>query len=280
MEGGYSGSILYVDLTTGTSHKEELDIELAKTFLGGFGINNRLAFDLIKPGIDPLSPRNPIIIGAGPFVGAFPGATKIVGTTKLCNGFVRTAIGGGGAMLKYAGYDHLVLTGKAKSPVYLKIFDDDVDLCDANELWGRDVYESADLLWNKHGRECSSIVIGQAGERLIPIALTFIDKQIGSFGKGGLATIMGSKNLKAVVMRGTKGVKVAEKRKFAKIFDESIHLASTWEDRQAFLELSYFRQKSFDSWTNQIGEFLQKMRARYIQRISWKSALRILGRNV
>ena len=256
MKGGYSGSILYVDLARGVIRKEGLDPELTKSYIGGFGINNRMAYDLIKPGTEPLSPRNPIIIGAGPMVGACPGGTKIVGTTKLTTGFIRTAVGGGGAMLKWAGYDHVVIEGRAERPVYLKIFDDDVEICDAGELWGKDTYETADALWGKYGRECSSIVTGQAAEKLNVFALSFIDKQIGHFGKGGLAAVMGSKNLKAIVMRGTRGVKVAERKKFSKMLDDALHTIATWEDHETMVRLSeYARPKSFEDWNALLGGF-------------------------
>jgi len=255
MEGGYAGNILYVDLTTGASRKEGLNADFVRGFIGGFGINSRLAFDLIKPGTDPLSPDNPIIIGAGALTGTCPGGTKIVGTTRIRTGFIRSAVGGGGAMLKWAGYDHVVITGRAQRPAYLKVFDDEVELCDAGGLWGKDTHETADELWRRYGRECSSIVIGQAGERLNAMALGFIDKQLGHFGKGGLASIMASKNLKAIVFRGTKGIKVADRARFTKLFDDLLHTEATWTDLQAFVKLAGSMPKSFDEYNAVLGGF-------------------------
>lgn len=255
MEGGYSGKILFIDLAGSKTDRKELEVRLVKNFLGGFGINNRLAFDLIRPGTKWFAPENPIILGAGPFVGVLPGASKLVGTTKMPNGFIRTAVGGGGmgAMLKLAGFDHLVITGRAKKPVYLKIFDDDASIHDAGELWGKNIYETADWLWSKNGRECSLIAIGQAGERLIPISLAFIDKQNGSFGKGGLGAVMGSKNLKAIVIKGTTGIKIAQKKIFSKVFDDILHSVKTWEELQVVREFSWFAQEKFNKWTKRLG---------------------------
>ena len=104
---GYSGAILYIDLTSNKVRKESLDQELARKFIGGFGINAKLAYDLIKPGIDPLSPENPIILGAGPLIGTMaPGAAKLNCTTKFPNtGTIFTACAGGsfGSMMRWAG---------------------------------------------------------------------------------------------------------------------------------------------------------------------------------
>ena len=131
---GYAGQILYVDLSSGEVSKEPLDLDLARSFIGGFGVNHRLAYDLIKPGVGALSPENVIIIGAGVLAGTMaPGASRLSATTK----FPQTgavASGNGGlrfaSELKAAGYDHLVITGRAASPVYLSILDDRVELCD------------------------------------------------------------------------------------------------------------------------------------------------------
>jgi aldehyde:ferredoxin oxidoreductase len=120
-------------------------------------------------------------------------------------------------MLKSAGYDHVVITGKAKKPSYLKIIDDDVEICDAGDLWGKkDVYETADELVNRHrgaSGGCGVWTIGKAGENLVRWAHAFADKR-GTLGRGGGGAVMGSKNLKAVVTLGTKGVRVADPKKF------------------------------------------------------------------
>ena len=132
---GYAGNILYVNLSTGEIRKEPLELKIARDFIGGFGINNKLAYETMKPGTEPLSEENPIIIGAGPLIGTFaPGASRVAATTKEpLTGAITTACGSMtfAPQLKWAGYDHIVITGKAKHPVYLRVFDDKVELCDA-----------------------------------------------------------------------------------------------------------------------------------------------------
>lgn len=227
---GYAGTILYIDLTSGEIKKEPLDMALAEKFLGGWGINYRLIWDLLKPGTDPLSPENPIVIGAGPLVGTLaPTACKIAATTKFAlpatedgRHYVASATGGSarfGVMLKNAGYDHVVITGRANGPVYLKIIDDDVEICDASQLWGaKDLYEASEELTSRYP-DCGVIAIGQAGENLVRFAMTMIDKR-RSLGKSGLGAVMGSKNLKAIVARGTKGVKISDPTRFMNMVDQ------------------------------------------------------------
>ena len=220
---GYAGSILYVDLTTGKTRKEPLDFDMARSYIGGFGINNKLGYDLIKPGIEPLSAENKIIIGVGPFVGTnIPGSSRVCSLTKLpVNGAIGWSGGAGmsfGAMLKHAGYDHIVIEGRASKPVYLKIFDDDVEICDAQALWGKSGSETVDELYKKYGRPLGVYSIGQAGENLVKFAMGFIEK-VGHMGRGGLAAVFGSKNLKAIITKGTKGTKVSDRKRYRELVD-------------------------------------------------------------
>jgi aldehyde:ferredoxin oxidoreductase len=212
---GYVGTILHVDLTSGSIRKEPLSQELARDYLGGAGINARLAYDLIKPGIDPLSPDNVLIIGAGPLVGTLAPATpKTDAATKspLTGTIGLSTTGHFGSMLKYAGYDHLVISGRAKKPVYLKILDDEVELCDASHLWGKDIFETTDALWREHEGAWVSC-IGPAGENLVRFSFILTEKQ-STWGRGGFGAVMGSKNLKALVVRGTKGARVYDLKRF------------------------------------------------------------------
>jgi aldehyde:ferredoxin oxidoreductase len=226
---GYVGKILYVDLTSGKVETQQLDENVIKEFLGGWGINYRLEYDLLKPGTDPLSPENPIVIGVGPLCGTLaPGSGKVMATMKLpiCASkheekyIVGTAVSGSNifaAMMKSAGYDHVVITGRAKKPSYLKIVDDDVEICDASDLWGkRDVDETSDELANRYrGKtgKAGTWVIGKAGENLLMASLGFVDG-VHTMGRWGGAAVLGSKNLKAVVVLGTKGVKIADPKRF------------------------------------------------------------------
>ena len=233
--GGFSGTILRVDLSTGEIQKEPLDLELARDVVGGWGINQKLAYQHLSPGIDPVSAENVIILGAGPLVGTVaPGASKLMCTTKFpLTGAVATASAGGhfGQQLKWAGYDHVVITGKAREPVYLKILDDEVEICDASHLSGRSVLETTEKLWGDHGR-CGVVSIGQAGENLVRFALALVDN-MASLGRGGLGAVMGSKNLKAMVARGTRGVGVSDAKRFMKSVDRLFERRKEWAGRDA-----------------------------------------------
>jgi aldehyde:ferredoxin oxidoreductase len=202
--------------------EELFGLDLGKRFLGGCGMNLRLAYDLIKPGTDPLSPDNPLVIGAGTLVGLMPGAAKISCTTKLAlpstadgRHCVTTAMSGSrgfGHMMKRAGFDHIVITGRAKSPVYLEIVDDEVKLRDAGSLWGKkDIYETTDALREQYGR-CGVISIGRAGENLCRFSMAITDRK-STLGRSGVGAVMGAKRLKAIVVKGTREIKAGDRRR-------------------------------------------------------------------
>ena len=236
---GFANSILYIDLTTGKVRTEPLDPELINTFLGGYGINNKLIYDLMPPGVDPLSPQNLIIIGAGPFADTLiPGGAKLLITTRLpLNGTFATAAGGGSfaLMLKSAGYDHVVISGKASKPVFLKITQENVELCDAAELWGKDNFETIDYLRSRY-EPCSVVPIGPAGENLVKLSLTSVDKA-GTIGRGGLPAVMGSKNLKAIVVRqGNTAINVSDRPSFLRLIKELYDRIERWPGRRYVFE--------------------------------------------
>ncbi|MBI4286047.1 MAG: hypothetical protein HY670_09170 [Chloroflexi bacterium] len=213
---GYAGCILYVDLTTGKITKEPLAAELVEKFIGGEGINTSLACDLIPKGTDPLSPSNCVIIGTGALIGtSAPSCAKTAATTKspLTDGFSSSAGGHFGPALKFAGYDHLVITGRAEKPVYLSIFDDEVAICDAGHLWGRDVFATTDKLKEGPGK-CWVACIGPAGENLVKFANVMLEKQATWSRAGGMGAVWGSKNLKAIAVRGTKRTSIARPERF------------------------------------------------------------------
>jgi len=210
---GWMGIILRVDLTSGAIRKEPLCEELGRNYIGGRGINVRLLYDHVRPGTDGFSPENPLIFGAGPLSGtmvasgrlnitAMSPLTKILGD---CNGGSHFS-----PELKFAGYDHIVFTGKADKPVYLYIENDEVELRDAQYLWGKMTDETQRMIRNDLGDpDIQVCCIGPAGERLVRLASVVIGSD-GHGGKSGIGAVMGSKNLKAVAVRGTKGVKVAD----------------------------------------------------------------------
>lgn len=219
---GYAGCILHVDLTKREIWKEPLDMEMAKKYLGGGGFSNRLIADMADPMVDPLSPENVMVYAPGALLGTMaPGASKLRLTYRQPATNTWGSASGSGAfgfMIKAAGYDAVVITGKASQPVYLMI-EDEPKIREANGMWGLDLSETTKTLWKKHDF-CSVHTIGTAGENLVKTAFGMIDKR-STLGRGGLGAVMGSKNLKAVVARaGSKGVRIFDPKSFMKIVNE------------------------------------------------------------
>lgn len=226
---GYAGRMLHVDLSRKTVRKEALDTKTVRRFIGGHGVNLRLIQDLLSPGIDPLSPENPIVIGSGALVGTLaPGATKVFATTKFAlpattdgKCYVATGVSGGqgfGFRLKQAGYDHLVITGRSEQPVYLQISDESVSIRSADSYWGKkDIYDTTDDLKKAHGK-CGVVAIGRAGENLCRYSMALTDKK-STLGRSGFGAVMGSKNLKAIVVAGQGRIGVADRLRFHRTLD-------------------------------------------------------------
>ncbi len=238
---GYAGNILHVDLTSGEVRKEELNPELMRSLIGGYGIANKLAYDLVPPDVDPFAPENLIIFGTGPFAGTLvPAAAKILVTTKFpINNAFATAAGGGNFawLLKSNGYDFAVIGGQASHPVYLNITEDGAEICDAGQLWGKDTYSTVDELIKKYPQS-SIIPIGPAGEKLVKISITSVDKA-GTIGSGGLPAVMGSKKLKAVVVQqGNREVRVADPVRFMRLFTNLHQRIMKWPGRERILKYS------------------------------------------
>jgi aldehyde:ferredoxin oxidoreductase len=222
--GGFTGRTLFVDLSDSRAWIQPLDPCMAEEFLGGFGLNVRLAWDHITPGTDALDPKNRIILGAGPMVGTnVPASSRVYAVCKFpASGTVGWCGAGGmtfGCMLKASGLDHIVITGRAESPVYLEIFDDKVEIRDARNLWGQGVEATCMALWGERGWPAGIISIGQAGENLVRFAMAYVDR-FSTLGRGGFGAVMGSKNLKAIMVRGTKGVRVTDKRLYSSLTQE------------------------------------------------------------
>jgi len=222
---GYGGTILFVNLTTGEIKKEPLDKEMAEKYIGGWGFCQKLMYDHMPVGKDPFDPANPVIISPGVMCGSVvPGSSKVIFITKdPASGTISSWFGSlhFGAKLKWAGYDAVIITGKAPKPVYLRIKDDDVELVDAGDLWGKtDNVDTAKAIKKKDGESYSVATIGQAGENLVKISIAFIDG--GTTIGRALASTMGSKNLKAIAVDGTKGWEVADIDRFLATADKLV----------------------------------------------------------
>jgi len=229
---GFAGKILWVDLTRGVIRQEPLDMSVAEMYIGGLGVCIKLCSDATEPGCDALSPENPIVLGAGPLVGAsLPSTSRVYAVSKLpSTGAIGWCGAGGfifGAMLKNAGFDHIVIRGRSDRPVYLTVFDNDIRLNDANNLWGSTVEGATHALWQEHGMPSGVLAIGPAGEKLVPFSMAFIDR-ISTLGRGGLGAVMGSKNLKAVVVKGTGGIAVADRERYRALSNELLDKIRSW----------------------------------------------------
>ncbi len=239
MEGGFTGFLLEVDLGTREVRAREYPHEWARRHLGGFGTNNRLCLDLMVPGTDPFSPDNPVVLGAGPLVGTVvPGASRVMANSRLpLTGAVASASGsmGLGAHLKWAGWDHLVIRGRSPRPVALVVEDDRVEFLPADRLWGKGIQEATRLLREDYPG-FSALVIGPAGENLVHSSLAMIDA-CATLGRGGLGAVLGAKNLKAVLVRGTGGVKVADPRSLRELLRGLFQRLEKYDMRQAAAEL-------------------------------------------
>jgi len=222
---GYAGTILYVDLTTGKTRTEKLSDEVAKKYVGGIGLGMNLWLSNSKAGVDPLSAENPLVLAVGPVSGTmFPtggNGHAFISKSPETNG-VGEAVSHGtfGAEMKRAGYDAVILTGKAEKPVYIWIDDDTVQLLDASNIWGKSPFETEDAIKAEIGDYYIRVAsIGSAGEKQSKIAC-IINEKTRAAGRTGLGAVMGSKNLKAIVVRGTRDIMVAKPEEFIEMVKE------------------------------------------------------------
>ena len=215
MAGGYMGKILFVDLSKGELKDETLDEKLCREFIGGYGIGARIIYSRQKGGVDPLGPENILGIMTGPFTGspALSGSRyTVVGKSPLTGGWGDANSGGYfGPHLKFAGYDGIFFTGISPKPVYLFIKDGKAELRDAAHLWGKDSFETEDILQSELGEKTEVCCIGQSGETLSLIAAVMNNKGRAA-GRSGLGAVMGSKNLKARTVIGNLKIPLANEQ--------------------------------------------------------------------
>jgi aldehyde:ferredoxin oxidoreductase len=213
----YTGKILKVDLSSGKIGQEDIRWDWVEKYIGGKGLGIRYLYELLKPGTDPYSPDNPIILMTGPLTGTIASTmSRMANVTKSpATGTMSDSYSGGyfPAELKFACFDGAIITGRSSKPVYLSIKDGKAELKDATHLWGKDVFETTDLIVKESGENPRHYedgpkvgCIGPAGENKVRIAAVAYDKHHFA-GRGGTGAVMGSKNLKAIVARGTKQLK-------------------------------------------------------------------------
>ncbi len=223
-ESGYCDRILRVDLTTGQITAEALPEQVMPLLLGGKGLGAYLMLREQRPGVAPLAPQNRLILNVGPLTGTpAPTSGRFGSTTKSpATGTYSDSYCGGyfGQMMKYAGYDGVILQGAAPEPVMLVIDNGQVEVRPATHLWGKSITRTTDDIAQQFGREWQSLVIGHPGEMRSNIASIFNDTR--ALARGGVGAVMGSKNLKAIVAHGTGTVTVADRPRF----DRALQLAN------------------------------------------------------
>jgi len=249
----WTGKLLRVNLTSGSCTVEDIPTEWMHEYIGGRGLADRYLYDELDPAVDPLSPDNKMIFATGPLTGtpAPCGARYMVVTKGALTGAITTSNSGGhwGPELKFAGYDLLVLEGRAPQPSYLYIYDDQVEIRDASQYWGKLVSETEDGLRKDLGiPQLRVACIGPAGEKLVKFACIMNDKHRAA-GRSGVGTVMGSKNLKAIAVRGTGGVQVADPAAFMK---------AVWEMR-ATMQSNPGREGFTDQGTAAVIDLTQAM---------------------
>jgi len=210
---GWMGTLLRVDLASGAITKDPLDPRLARDYVGGRGMAVKILFDELKIDCDPLGPDNLLIFINGPLAitGALSSGRYTVVTKSPLTGTICFSNSGGyfPAAFKTAGYDALILKGRSEKPVYLWVNDDQVEVRDAGSVWGLDTRMTDDLIRRETHREARIACIGPAGENLVRYAAIINDASRAA-ARSGVGAVMGSKNLKALAIRGTRGVRVAD----------------------------------------------------------------------
>ncbi|MGW8226840.1 MAG: aldehyde ferredoxin oxidoreductase family protein [Anaerolineales bacterium] len=213
---GWTGKILDINLTSGDIRTVPLDMDTARLFLGGRGLGARLLWDLVGPGVEPLSPENVLIFTTGPITatGSQTSNRFNVSSKSPLTGTILHANSGGwwGMQFKRTGYDALIVRGRAESPVLIEITPEGVDIKDARPLWGKGVFETTEALGQNRNKR-NVLCIGPAGENMVRFAAIMNDKE-RSLARGGPGAVMGSKNLKAIVVEGDEKNQPADKNQF------------------------------------------------------------------
>jgi aldehyde:ferredoxin oxidoreductase len=212
--GGWTGKVLRIDLSTGAITSE--NTLKYKDYLGGTGLGYKVLWDEVPPGTKAWDPANRIIFGVGPLTGTGAPSSGRTSITTLWPPHVDELPGTGhmgghwGPELKYAGWDSIIVQGKAATPVWIKIVDDKVTIEDARRLWGNGIYRATQEICNIMGSDAHVAAIGQAGENLVRLSTVECDR---SHSAGGIGSVMGSKNLKAIGVKGTGSLKIVADKK-------------------------------------------------------------------
>ena len=271
---GYMGKVLCVDLSAGEVWDEPLDAGDARAFVGGSGLVARMVYDVVDGDTDPLGPDNPLALMTGPLVGtAMPSAGRCsVCALSPLTGLWGEANTGGfiGPEMRFAGYDGIIVTGRAEKPVWLSIVDGQAELHDATGLWGGDSYETQERVREGMGEPSARVAcIGPAGENLAKMAAVMNDHGRAA-GRTGLGAVMGSKNLKAIGLRGKAKVPLADADRFKTVVRQII--AGLDEDMAA-MSIRLAGTAGYVDMALMYGD----LPIRYYQQGEWENASNLSG---
>jgi Aldehyde:ferredoxin oxidoreductase len=212
---GYMGKVLFINLTSHTYNEVTLDESIYREYIGGYGLGVRILYEYMKPGIDPLGPENILGFSVGPFVGTKAhgaGRVSIVCKSPLTGGWADSSCGGNfGPRMKKTGYDALFISGKSDKPICIYINDDKVEFKPAEHLWGKDSNDTEDMIKAELGKDVGVACIGQAGESLSKIS-GIINDHGRAAARNGVGAVMGSKKLKALIVKGTHSTSIANEK--------------------------------------------------------------------
>jgi aldehyde:ferredoxin oxidoreductase len=277
---GWWGKVLYIDLTTKRIKEIRLDEKYYLEYIGGRGLAARLLWDLNPPGVDPLSPYNHVVIATGPLSSlSLPSSGKLVIASKspLTNGYGDGNIGTMASYyLRRTGYDAVVITGALRKPGYLYIENSKVEFHDAEDLWGKSAFEAEDKLMSVHGKNAGYLVIGPGGENEVRYA-TVVSQRGRSGGRPGMGAVLGSKKLKAIVVKGTLEPSIANREEFRKVSEEAFKkiLSSdgynfwirqgtmatiVWSQQNSCLPTMNFREGVWEYYESISGDLMEKLK--------------------
>ncbi|WP_440060284.1 aldehyde ferredoxin oxidoreductase family protein [Thermogladius sp. 4427co] len=277
---GWWGRVLRIDLSKEKISTISIDERILVDFIGGRGLAVRLLWEYNPPGVDPLSPYNNLIISSGPLSGLpIPSSGKLVVASKspLTNGYGDGNIGSMASFhLKRAGYDAIIISGRARKPVYVFIENEKVSINPADHIWGLDSFQAEDKLVREHGKNVGILLIGPAGENMVRYA-TIVSQKGRSGGRPGLGAVMGSKNLKAIVIKGTlqppvhdiESLRKTAEEAYKKILEapgydywirQGTMATIVWSQQNSVLPTMNFREGVWDYYENISGDLMEKLK--------------------
>jgi aldehyde:ferredoxin oxidoreductase len=271
---GYAGKVLEINLTEKTVKVSPLDTIGIQKYLGGRGYAAALLYQRLKPNTNPLSPENLLIFATGPLTGLLPSKYAVITKSPLTNLYLDT-FGGGhfGPEMKFAGYDLLLIVGRAEDPSYIWISDEHVEIKSGVCLWGKGCSRTERLLKKNLGEDIKVASIGQAGERLVKFACITNDVHRQA-GRGGAGAVMGSKNLKAIAIKGSGYIELHDRQEFQQQWEATLKLMKTsnqWHLRKTYgspyliLPRNYRGELPTRNWSTGVFESAKKLSGEHLK---------------